>query len=141
MSARRSAALVLVATAVGAAVWAARRRPAGRRAARRVVVTVYRSVEELDPLPGPLLDIPAGLRVELAPAPGGRGTEVAVSGPDLAQAEVADTVRGLLRSAKQIAETGEVLELGTPPHGRRKATPSGWAMDALVSRSRTKGVL
>ncbi|MCC2308228.1 hypothetical protein [Cellulomonas chengniuliangii] len=141
MSARKSSAAVVLVAAAVAAVWAVRRRPAARGPAQRMVVTVYRSAEELDPLPAPLLDIPASLRVELTPAPGDRGTEVAVSGPDLAQTEVADTVRGLLREAKQIAETGEVLALGTPPHGRRKATPSGWAMDALVSRSRTKGVL
>jgi hypothetical protein len=115
------------------------RRSGPKRQPQSLVVTVAREPAALDPLLERLRqdqDLDAVLR----PAPGGRGTEIWVSGRQLARPERADVARQALRDVKQVAEAGEVLT-AAPTHGRRSRTPAGMLLDAVVARSRTKGVL
>ncbi|MEU8263340.1 hypothetical protein AB0C02_22260 [Micromonospora sp. NPDC048999] len=93
------------------------------RPGRWQVVTVARRPEEVLPggrWPEPLRRLGGAVEVEAGPAPGGRGTELAARPlggelrlPGLAAHLVGDDpgrfVRQVLREAKQLAETGEVL--------------------------------
>ncbi|MEV1288119.1 hypothetical protein [Micromonospora sp. NPDC049679] len=101
--------------------------------ARWHVVTVNRPLDRITPsggLPEPLAQLGDAVEVQLRPAPGDRGTEIAVrlrqgephgvagaaariSGEDPRRA-----LRAALRQAKQIAETGEVLSPDQPPTSR-----------------------
>jgi hypothetical protein len=127
---------------VSAGVIAARRiatRQAGNGAAGQVpdrwhTVTVNRPPEEVapeGPLPEPLAALDDAVEVRLRPAPGGRGTELAVrlrdgapAGAAAAVARVAGSdprqqVRSALRQSKQLLETGEVLKPDESPTTRR----------------------
>ncbi|MFU8872964.1 hypothetical protein [Micromonospora sp. SL4-19] len=119
-----------VATGVSAARVLVRRRErwpratgADPRPGRWQVVTVAGRPEEVLPggrWPEPLRRLDGAVEVEAGPAPGGRGTELAVRPrggepelPGLAAHLVGDDpgrfLRQVLREAKQLAETGEVL--------------------------------
>jgi hypothetical protein len=138
----RTARRVVVLAGVGAGMIVGGRmasRQVGDGAARVArdrwhTVTVNRPPEEVAPegrLPEPLAGLGHAVEVRLRPAPGGRGTELAArpgtgapSGLGGAVARVAgndprQAVRAALRQAKQLAETGEVLEPDTPPTTRR----------------------
>jgi hypothetical protein len=97
-------------------------------------VTVNRPPEEVAPdgrLPEPLAGLGDAAEVQIRPAPGGRGTEVAArlrgevpSGAGAAAARIAGSdrrqdLRAALRQAKQLLETGEVLSPDKPPTARR----------------------
>ncbi|MGK5675360.1 hypothetical protein ACSNOB_21265 [Micromonospora sp. URMC 106] len=99
-------------------------RPAGAdpRSARWQVVTVDRAPDEVLPggrWPEPLRRLGGAVQVQLRPAPGCRGTELAArpltgaSPAGLAAHLVGDDpgllIRRALRQVKQLAETGEVL--------------------------------
>lgn len=88
------------------------------------VVTINRSPDELTPggrLPDPIARLGVGVQVRVSPAPGDKGTELAVrrrrSDPELIADLTArltgddprQAVRAALRQAKQLAETGELL--------------------------------
>jgi hypothetical protein len=106
------------------------RRPDGRWHS----VTVNRRPEEVSTAVGPAPLAELGLEVDLRyrPAPGGRGTEVSVRAPHGSAAQQRE-IRTALRQAKQLWETGEVLqpdELGrarrtSPSRPRAYATRAG----------------
>lgn len=105
------------------------------------IVTIYRSHDELAPggrLPPPVAQLGEGVEVRLRPAPGGKGSELAVrrrhSDPDLVTDltsrvtgdDPRQAVRAALWQTKQLAETGEVLLPDRPPT-RLPGRPSGAA--------------
>ncbi|UNX55055.1 hypothetical protein MF406_01855 [Georgenia sp. TF02-10] len=140
----RLAPVALAGGAAAAVAWWRQRRPNRDAVGAHgggLVLTVDRPAAELDPLPAPLADLGDRVDVELRPAPGGRGTELAATPRPGASGVDRDTLRTALREAKQIAETGEVLRLGDPPHGRRSRTPAGAVLDAVGARAREKGML
>ena len=46
-----------------------------------------------------------------------------------------------IRDSKQLAEVGEVLRVDPQPHGTRKATPQGAALEGAAARAPKEGVL
>lgn len=112
------------------------------------VVTINRSRDELAPggrLPDPIARLGDGVQVRVTPAPGDKGTELAVrrrrSDPELVADLTArltgddprQAVRAALRQTKQLAETGEVLRperpatSGSPDRSAEAATPDNGA--------------
>ncbi len=100
-----------------------------RMAHRWHVVTVLATPEQIAPageLPAPLAELGDDLEVEMRPAPGDRGTELAARyrggetvglGDPLARLRGDDprqALRSALRRAKQLVETGEILESDQP---------------------------
>jgi len=83
-------------------------------------VTVNRRPEEVSTAvgPAPLEELGLEIDIRYRPAPGGRGTEVSVRAPDggLAQQR---KIRSALRQAKQLWETGEVLQPDEPGTAQR----------------------
>jgi hypothetical protein len=143
--------------AVGAGGLVARRALAGRAggsgtgADRWHAVTVYRPIDEVAPggrLPEPLAALGDRIETRLQPAPGDRGTEVHArlvgSGPDGAEdpggaeSPVAQ-LRTALRTAKQLLETGEVLEPDRP--GTTTPTPLNAPLRAAIRLGRGGGRL
>jgi hypothetical protein len=127
---------------VGAGVLAVRRistRQLGDGTARETsdrwhTLTINRPPEEVRPdglLPEPLAELGDAVEVQVRPAPGDRGTELAArlregapTGMRGAVARAAGSdprqdLRGALRQAKQLLETGEVLSADKPPTARR----------------------
>jgi hypothetical protein len=117
-------------------------------------VTVNRPPGEVAPdgrLPEPLAALGDAVEVQLRPAPGGRGTELAVrlregapSGPAGALARVSGSdprqqVRAALRQSRQLLETGEVLSPDTPPTTRR--TLRNLPLELATRRARGEGRL
>jgi hypothetical protein len=158
----RTVSRVVVLAGVSAGVLAVRRmttRQVGDGAARVArdrwhTVTVNRPPEEVAPdgrLPEPLAGLGDAVEVRIRPAPGGRGTELAArprtrtpSGLGGAVARAAgndprQAVRTALRQAKQLAETGEVLEPDTPPTTRR--TLRNLPLELATRRARGEGRL
>jgi hypothetical protein len=118
-------------------------------ARRWLVVTINRPPEEValqGRLPSPLSDLAGSLEVEVRPAPGDRGTELAVRPRQLVDdAEhplpSRDDVRLALRQTKQLVETGELLAVEPQPEGRRSPTLTDLALEAATWRARRKGRL
>lgn len=119
-------------------------------------VTVNRSQDEVMPngqMPGPLAGLGDLVEVQVRPAPGGKGTELAArlrvpepTGPRAARARVSghdprQQVRLALRQSKQLVEVGEVLRMDPTPHGRRPPTPTGKLIDVVTRRAGGEGVL
>jgi hypothetical protein len=117
-------------------------------------VTINRPREEVAPdgrLPEPLAALGDAVEVQVRPAPGNRGTELAARprtgapsglGAVVARAAGADPrqdVRTALRQAKQLVETGEVLEPDTPPTTRR--TLRNLPLELATRRARGEGRL
>jgi hypothetical protein len=132
---------VVVVAGVGAGVVAVRR-IAGRQFGngardsqdRWHTVTVNRPPDQVAPdgrLPDPLAELGDAVEVQIRPAPGGRGTELAArlrgavpSGLGGVAARAAgndprQNLRAALRQSKQLLETGEVLRPDEPPTTRR----------------------
>lgn len=115
-----------------------RRRPASADGGHRWhVLTAYRPFDDVD---GNLPDVLAGrrdeLEVQLRPAPGDRGTEIAAraTGPAVTD----DDVRRALREARSLLEVGEVLRPGGPT---TEPTPLNRPLRAVTARGREKGLL
>lgn len=143
--------------AAGAAVVARLRRvTTGQSAAgsaRELVVTVHRPLEELQDraLPEQLLALGDDVELELRPAPGDKGTEIAArirtpqpSGAAAVAARVQgddprQAVRRALREAKSVIETGEVLEAQRARTTER--TLPGALLDLVTRRSGGEGQL
>lgn len=119
-------------------------------------VTLNRSQDEVMPngqMPGPLAGLGDLVEVQVRPAPGGKGTELAArlrvaepTGPRAARARVSghdprQQVRLALRQSKQLVEVGEVLRMDPTPHGRRPPTPTGKLIDVVTRRAGGEGVL
>jgi hypothetical protein len=130
----RSAAVVAAATAGGIAarrVLATRLpvvpfMPSRRREPEWLIATVYRSPTDIAPdghLPEPLERLGDAVEVRIRPAPGDRGTELSVrprsAGDRPASRDAWRMARLALREAKQLCETGEVLQPDSPPTTRK----------------------
>ena len=119
-----------------------------------LVVSIYREPTEIDAtaLPAPLAAYGDRIETRVRPAPGGKGTELAVrltqrsSGKASVPARLTGSdpqgdLRSALREAKQLIEVGEVLAVDPAPHGKRNATPGGAALEAATKRAPKGGVL
>jgi hypothetical protein len=118
------------------------------------VVTINRPREEVMPdgrLPAPLAELGDKVEVQVRPAPGNRGTELAarLRGPvptgvvgtaaRLAGEDPRQPLRQALRHTKALIETGEVLSPDRPPSSRRTIT--NLPLELAVARSRGEGRL
>jgi hypothetical protein len=118
--------------------------------------TVNKPAAEVAPdgkLPQPLAELGDRVEVRITPAPGGKGTEVAVrlrapepAGPAglasrLTDSDPRQAVRSALRESKALIEAGEVLRMDPRPAGQRTPTPGGKLLDAVTRRARAEGVL
>ena len=151
---------VVVAAGVGAGVLVVRRMTArqpsndaaGQARDRWHTVTVNRPPAEVATdgrLPGPLAELSDAVEVQIRPAPGGRGTEVAArlrgevpSGAAAARVVGSDPrqdLRAALRQSRQLLETGEVLRADEPPTTRR--TLRGLPLDLATRRAGGEGRL
>jgi hypothetical protein len=131
---------------------AARPAGAGQPASGWLAVTVLREPPEVDTaqLPAPLAEFGNRIETRVRPAPGGKGTELAVrlrdrpaSGTALGRLTGSDPqadLRSALRRAKQLIEVGEVLAVDPAPHGRRTATPGGLLLEAWTKVAPRAGV-
>ena len=132
----RTGAVVLAGIGAAAAAVAGRRMMSARvvalpRAGREpewLVATVYRAPTDITTdrgLPEPLARLGDAIEVRIRPAPGDRGTEVAVrprlvgSHSRSVRRDAWRTARLALREAKQLCETGEILQPDEPPTTRR----------------------
>ncbi|MGY1837726.1 MULTISPECIES: hypothetical protein [unclassified Modestobacter] len=112
-------------------------------AARRWrAVTVLTDVDTLRTTPPPpLAAFGDRLEIRVTPAPGDRGAELAARfrGP-VTEDEIGE-LRAALREAKQLVEVGEVLRVDPAPHGHRKPTPQGAAVEGMTEQAPKEGVL
>ncbi|HEX8227512.1 MAG TPA: hypothetical protein VF572_06615 [Candidatus Saccharimonadales bacterium] len=95
-------------------------------------------------LPTPLYELGDKIEVRFTPAPGDRGTEVAVRLTDVkAHQESAgaqlEELRRALRDTRSILETGEVLEPSSP--GSSKTTLLKWPTNIVTGKSKEEGRL
>ncbi|MFD1829096.1 hypothetical protein ACFSJS_05410 [Streptomyces desertarenae] len=151
------AALVLAGAGAGAAVL--RRRTSSRGDARRddrwLVVTIDRAPTDVMPRsapPEPLDEFGDALEVTVRPAPGDRGTELAVRLRDpesrsgsslpsrLAGRDPYQEVRRALREAKSLLEAGEVMLPDAPPTAREDGL-GGKLVGLATRRAGGEGVL
>lgn len=113
-------------------------------------VTINRPPEEVAPQgrwPDPIAQLGDSVEVEVRPAPGGKGTELAArlrhSGASRLGGTASHTkgessqqaVRSALRQAKQLIEVGEILKVDPAPHGKRRRTPGGLLLEAATKRA------
>ena len=116
-------------------------------------VTINRSPDEVMPdgrVPEPLARLGDSIEVEVAAAPGNKGTELrarlrspeskSVAGR-LSGKDPRQQLRSALREAKQLIEVGEVLRVDPVPHGKRTPTPAGWLVQLVTKRASGEGVL
>jgi hypothetical protein len=155
MRTSRKALWAAAAGASGGAVCALYRRrtvPSGA-GNRWLAVTVNRGPGDIRPgkLPGPLRDYEDRIEIRIRPAPGDRGTELAVRltkpGPRalrtlparLTGHDPRQDLRRALREAKALLETGEIMLPDAPPtvHG----TPGGRLVGLLTRRAGGEGAL
>ncbi|MPQ98275.1 hypothetical protein GB931_10170 [Modestobacter sp. I12A-02628] len=95
-------------------------------------------------LPGPFPELDAlGPRIEVrtTPAPRDLGTELAARFPAGGSSDEIGELRAALRRTKQLIETGEVLRVDPQPHGHRKKTPQGAALEGVAQTAPREGVL
>lgn len=94
-------------------------------------------------LPAPLLALGDLIEVQVRPAPGGKGAELAarLRVPDPENKDSVQDVRAALRESKQLIEVGEVLKVDPVPHGHRKATPGGNLVERATGKANKEGVL
>ncbi|MGV9281821.1 hypothetical protein [Streptomyces sp. NPDC003730] len=117
-------------------------------------VTINRPLDEVSAngrLPEPLAELGDKIEVQVRPAPGDRGTEVAArlrdpvpSGPGGAAARLKGQdprgpVRRALRASRALLETGEVLSPDKPP--TTHPGPGGKLISAAAGRAREEGRL
>ena len=136
---RTAAAGAAIAGGVAASrLLTARRRPSARRGPRRWhVITVLRPLTEVsENLPDLFAKRPGALEVEVRPAPGDKGTEIAVRAVDPAVPD--GDVRRALRESRSLLEVGEVLEPGGPT---TIPTPLNRPLRAMTRRGREEGLL
>ncbi|CCH17904.1 Protein of unknown function [Micromonospora lupini str. Lupac 08] len=128
--------------------------PARRREPRWHVATVNRPASDVAPggrLPEPLAGLGDAVEVQLRPAAGDRGTEVAVRLRDGARLPVAtaarrvtgrdpeQAIRAALRESKQLIETSEVLHPDYPP--TTEPTPMNKPLRMATQQGRREGRL
>ncbi|HST70889.1 MULTISPECIES: hypothetical protein [Kocuria] len=111
------------------------------------VVTVNRPPEEVAPggrCPQPLAELGGSVEIRTAPAPGGRGTELAVRALQTGAVRKRprpEQIRRAVRDAKELLEVGEILRNEPRPHGKRSASPAGWLVDRAEKHARGGGNL
>ncbi|WP_297618995.1 hypothetical protein [Nocardioides sp.] len=154
MTSRAARAGLTVVRQVRSVLHPASDRPAepGSTASGWLAVTVLCDPSDLadTPLPAPLAELGDDVEVRLTPAPGDKGTELAVrlrergtSGGErgrLTGSDLTSDLRSALRKAKQLIEVGEVLVVDPAPHGRRTATPGGVLLEAWTKVAPKAGV-
>ncbi|MFI1421092.1 hypothetical protein ACH4VX_24585 [Streptomyces sp. NPDC020731] len=148
----------VVPVAAAGAVAVRRSQPAHRadeRAGERwLTVTVNRPPADIGSEgkpPPPLDDLAERIDVQIRPAPGDRGTELAARFKEpvppatasvparLAGQDPRQELRRALRDAKSLLEAGEVLQPDAPPTSR--PTPGGKLVQIFTRRSGGEGVL
>jgi hypothetical protein len=130
------------------------RGPARRRGSRWHVATVNRPASDVAPggqFPEPLAGLGDAVEVQVRPAAGGRGTEIAVRLRDGARLPVAaaarratgrdpeQAIRAALRESKQLIETSEVLHPDYPP--TTESTPLNKPLQMATRQGRREGRL
>ena len=118
-----------------------------------LVTTVLRDPSDIQvaSLPAPLAEFGDRIEVRVAPAAGGKGTELGVRLRDHASSSgtAASRLRGkdpqadlrsALRKGKQLLEVGEVLVVDPVPHGERTATPGGALLEGWTKVAPKAGV-
>jgi hypothetical protein len=137
-----------VGAGVSAGVGAARRLLGGTDgsndapASRALAVTVFRSVEDVAPggvLPDGLREVGDAAEIALRVAPGDKGTEVVARFTGEPDDETRRRVRRALRDAKQVAETGEILQPDRP--GTTEPTVLNAPLRAATANAREEGRL
>ncbi|MQA33016.1 hypothetical protein [Modestobacter roseus] len=114
----------------------------GTSARRWRAVTVRTDPEQLrTTTPAPLAAFGDRLEVRVTPAPGDRGAELAARFRGPVTEEEIGELRSALREAKQLVEVGEVLRVDPQPHGHRKPTPQGEALEGMTKAAPKEGVL
>jgi hypothetical protein len=120
---------------------------------RWLTVTINRAPSDIQPekLPVPLQECGDRIETRIRPAPGDRGTELAVrlrerqpgtsaSAPArLAGQDPRQNLRRALREAKALLEAGEVLRPDVPP--TTHDTPGGGLVGLMTRRAGGEGVL
>ena len=91
--------------------------------------------------PPPLDRLGDRVEVRVTAAPGEKGTELAARFLGTPTDDEIGELRAALREAKQRLETGEVLRVDPQPHGFRKPTPQGAALEGMTERASKEGVL
>jgi hypothetical protein len=107
-------------------------------------VTVLREPDDVgtpDAPPPPLTRFGDRIEVRVGAAPGDKGTELSARFREQPGADEIGELRSALREAKQLLETGEVLRVEPQPHGLRKPTPQGAAVEGMAQRAPEEGVL
>lgn len=138
----------VVAASTAAGVATANRLLAGRREKQRQaasegrqhVLTVFRPMAEITAaggLPEPLARLGDTVAVDLRPAPGDRGTEIAVR-PLTGDAD-AGAIRRALRESRSLLEVGYVLHPDAPP--TTEPTPLNKPLRAATEHGREGGLL
>jgi hypothetical protein len=114
-----------------------------RTAARRWrAVTVLTDPDQLRTTPPPpLAAFGQRLEVQVSPAPGGRGAELAARFHGPVTEEEIGLLRAALRESKALVEVGEVLRVDPAPHGHRPSTPQGAALEGATEQAPKQGVL
>jgi hypothetical protein len=116
---------------------------------RWLVVTVEGDATEIAEraeLTSPLAELGDSIEVQVRPAPGRCGTEIAArpapgdSSP-AAERQLREQLRAALRKSKQLLEVGEVLVAEPRPAGHRPATLAGRLVDRVERRADEAGVL
>ena len=116
----------------------------GTAARRWRAVTVLCSPEQVGTgtdLPAPLAALGDRIELRITAAPGDRGTELAARYRDRPSDDDLGRLRAALREAKQLIETGEVLRVEPQPHGHRRRTPQGAAVEGMAAQAPTEGAL
>jgi len=139
----RPTGILLTAGAAAAGAVTATRIAAARRArhadaARRHVITVNRPFAEIgdDALPAPLAGLGDAVEVRRQPAPGGRGTEIAVRARSAGVS--AGDIRRALREARSELEVGYVL---LPGVATTRPTPLNKPLRKVTAHGREGGLL
>jgi hypothetical protein len=116
-------------------------------------VTINRTPDEVMPdgrVPEPLARMGDLVEVEVAAAPGNKGTELRarLRSPEptsvvgrVVGRDPRQQLRSALREAKQLIEVGEVLRVDPMPHGKRTPTPAGWLVELVSKRASGEGLL
>jgi hypothetical protein len=101
-------------------------------------------------LPAPLAELGDRIAVEVRPAPGDKGTEIAAriaqdetgaATADTDASDLQDRLREALRLSKSLLETGRVMRVDPQPAGKRSSSPAGKGIDTAQEHGREKGVL
>ncbi len=111
---------------------------------RWLAVTIYRQIDDVQTQvdgSGPLSRMRGEIELTVRPAPGDKGTELAVrpTAPDGGSVDLRRSLRAALRETKSILECGEVVEPSRP--GSSHPGPAGQVLRAVTRRAWGEGRL